>query len=217
MTLDAVEQRTSIPVPWAVTIFAVVTVGVFATAWLTGQALWVVALLTLGAALCAAVALTTAGPVFETRVFRIIAHLLLGSLVLLVASVMTALGAAEGALTASLVFFVVLASIWAVGVALVLAALFVFVGARRSLRVVATVGLVVTGVLGVFPALVLGGVVLQLLQEGLTVPLAQDLRDDLIPFLALFVAFVVFPALVFRQDLRGLRERRSDGPDPRRG
>ncbi|WP_170864877.1 hypothetical protein [Halogranum amylolyticum] len=37
MTLDALRRRVHIPLPWAVTIVAVITVGVFAGTWLSGS------------------------------------------------------------------------------------------------------------------------------------------------------------------------------------
>jgi len=42
------------------------------------------------------------------------------------------------------------------------------------------------------------------------VALVEDVRDDLLPVLALAVAFSVLPALVFRWDLRALGSRQPD-------
>lgn len=211
MTLDALRERVRIPLPWAVTVFAVITVGVFAGAWLSGSPLWLVALSTLIAATFTGLGLTVSGPMLADRTVRTVAHLLLGLLGLAVALLGTLLGVAEGITGVQPVDVVVLGSFWALGLTLVIAGVFVFFEAHRYLRPVARVGLALAVVWGVVVAAVLGDIAVGLLLEGFDSASVGALQDDLVPFLALFAAFVVFPALVFRQDLRELDARDADG------
>lgn len=210
MNLEILRQRVQIPIPWAVTIFAVITVGVFAGTWLSGSPIWLVTLSTLVAAILTGIGLTVSGPLFSNRVFRVVSHLLLGLLGLFVALLGTLLGAAEGISALTLVDVVVLGSFWGLGGTLVLAGVLVFFEAHRYLGPVARVGLVLAVVWGLVVAVVLVDIAVHLL-EGFDAAFVWGFRDDLIPFLAVFVAFVVLPALVFRQDLRELRGREADG------
>lgn len=130
-----------------------------------------------------------------------VAHAVLGLFVSIVAVFVTAFGAAAGALTLSAVTVVVIGSLWGLGVALVLSGLAIVLGADQLLRRVARVGLALTAVWGVVVAVQLGRVVVHVLVEGFDPTIVQDLRDDLIPFLVVSIAFVVLPALIFRQDL----------------
>lgn len=210
MSLDALRQRVQVPLPWAVTVLAVITVGVFAGTWLSGSPIWLVALSTLVAAILTGFGLTVSGPLFSNRVFRIVSHLLLGLLGLFVALLGTLLGVAEGIPGLRPVDVVVLGSLWALGLTLVLAGVLVFLEAHRYLGPVARVGLALAVVWGLVVAVVLVDIAVHLL-EGFDAAFVWALRDDLVPFLAVFVAFVVLPALVFRQDLRDLRAREADG------
>lgn len=202
MTFDALGQRLRVPLPWAATILAVVTLGVFAGTWLSGSPGWLVVGATLLAALLAGGVLTTTGPVLGTRTRWLVAHVVLGLFVAVVALLVTLLGGAAGALDVSLQTVVVLGSLWGLALALLTAGLADFLGARRLLRRVATLGLALTVVWGLVVAVALGGVVVQLLVEGVDLGLVQDLRDDLLPFLVVSVGLVVLPALVFRRDRR---------------
>jgi hypothetical protein len=219
MAIDAIRERLTIPLPWAVAIFAVVTVTAFAGSWISGRSPGTVVLVTTLAAVLTAAGLTVLGPMFRTRTFRVLAHLLPGLFVLFVAFLVTALGAAGGALTLSLATVAVLGSLWGLGVILVLAGVLVIVGTPRQLRIVATIGLGVTIVWAVVVGVVLASLLVRIVTVGIDQSLAQDLRDDLIPFLSAFVAIVLIPALVFFQDRRyaeqSVRPRESssgDGP-----
>jgi len=205
VNLDGFRDRLSVPLPWAVTIVAAITVAAFSGTWLSGQSPVTVVFATLLAALLGVAGVTVLGPVFRTRVFRVVAHLLLGLFVLVVALLITLLSAAEGGLTLSVATVAILGSVWGVGIALVLAGIMVAVDARRPLRAVATAGLAVTAVWGVLVVLVLGSLVVDLLTVGIDQSLAQDVEDDLLPFLVAFVTILVVPALVFLQDWRGSR------------
>ena len=221
MAIDALRERLTIPLPWAVAIFAVVVVTVFAGSWISGRSPGTVILFTALAAVLTAAGLTVLGPIFRTRTFRIVAHLLLGLFVLFVAFLVTALGAAEGALTLSLVTVAILGSLWGLGVALVVAGLLVIAGATRLLRIVATIGLGVTIVWAVVVGVILASLLFRIVTGGIDQSLAQDLRDDLIPFLSAFVAIVVIPALIFFQDRRYAEQsvrsgESSRGDEPRR-
>lgn len=204
MKIDTLRERVQIPFPWAVTVFVVITVGVFAGVWLSGSPLWLVVLSTITAALLSGLGLTVTGPMLADRTVRTAAHLLLGLLGLAVALLGTLLGIAEGIRTLTLVDVAVLGSFWGLGVTLVLAGVFVFVEADRYLRPVATMGLALAIIWGLVVAAVLGDIAVHLLLEGFDVTIVRALGDDLVPFLAVFVALVVLPILVFRQDLRGL-------------
>lgn len=211
MTFDALRERIRIPLPWAVTVFAVITVGVFGGVWLSGSALWLVVLSTLVAALLAGLGLTVSASVFSNRLFRTVAHLLLGSLGLFVALLGTLLGTAEDGSAFGFVDLIVLGSFFGLGFTLMLAGVLVFFETRRLLRQVARVGLVLAVVWGAVVAVVLGDIAVGLLFERFDSASVRALRDDLVPFLALFVAFVVLPALVFGQDIRELEARDTDG------
>ncbi|SEP12869.1 hypothetical protein SAMN04487948_11573 [Halogranum amylolyticum] len=159
----------------------------------------------LDAGVLTGIALTTTGPVLRTRSFRLLAHAVLGAFVLFAALLVTAFSAAAGALTLSFVNVVVLGSIWGLGVTLVLAGVLVFLEANQMLRRVATIGLAITVVWGLVVVILVGGVVAHLIAEGFDLAIVQDLRDDLVPFLVVSIAFVVLPVLVFHQDLKELR------------
>jgi hypothetical protein len=191
--LDALRERTAVPLSWVATIVATVAVGAFVATWLSGRPVLFVVQSTLAAALLAGLSLIVSRP-----------------LVGIVAVVGTALGAAGGALGSSLVPLVVLASVWGLGLALALAGVLVGLGARRALRRVATVGLTIAAAWGVVVVAVLVGLAGQVLVASPDVALVEDVRDDLLPVLALAVAFSVLPALVFRWDLRELGSRQPD-------
>jgi hypothetical protein len=192
--LDALRERTAVPLSWVATIVATVAVGAFVATWLSGRPVLFVVQSTLAAALLAGLSLIVSRP-----------------LVGIVAVVGTALGAAGGALGSSLVPLVVLASVWGLGLALALAGVLVGLGARRALRRVATVGLTIAAAWGVVVVVaVLVGLAGQVLVASPDVALVEDVRDDLLPVLALAVAFSVLPALVFRWDLRELGSRQPD-------
>lgn len=72
------------------------------------------------------------------------------------------------------------------------------------------VGLTIAAVWGVVVVAVLVGLAGQVLVASPHVALVEDVRDDLLPVLALAVAFSVLPALVFRWDLRALGSRQPD-------
>ncbi|HKL30584.1 MAG TPA: hypothetical protein VJ898_15120, partial [Natrialbaceae archaeon] len=117
MNLDGFRDRLSVPLPWAVTIVAAITVAAFSGTWLSGQSPVTVVFATLLAALLGVAGVTVLGPVFRTRVFRVVAHLLLGLFVLVVALLITLLSAAEGGLTLSVATVAILGSVWGVGIA----------------------------------------------------------------------------------------------------
>jgi hypothetical protein len=188
-----------------VAIVAAITVATFSGAWISGQSPVTVAGATVFAALLGVAGVTVLGPVFRNRVFRVVAHLLLGLFVLVVALLITLLSAAEGALTRSVATVAILGSVWGVGITLVLAGIMVAVDARRPLRVVATAGLAVTAIWGLVVLLIVGSLVVDLLTAGIDQSLAQDVEDDLLPFLVAFVTVLVVPALVFLQDWRASR------------
>jgi len=202
MTPGRSVRRLRVTRPWATTILAVVTVGVFAVTWLGGNPPWVVAVATLAAAGLALLALRTRGAALGTLAFRVVAHLLLGLAALAVALLYAVLAVAEGELTGSLQSVVILASLWGIGGALVLAGILVAASAGRPLRWVARVGLSVTAVWGAYLTVVLAGLLVRVLTTGLDAGLARSLGDDLVPFVVLFVSFVVLPVLVFRRDVR---------------
>lgn len=205
MNRDELQARLSVPLPWAVTIVAAITVAAFSGTWISGQSPVTVLLVTLLAALLGVAGVTVLGPVFRNRVFRVAAHLLLGLFVLVVALLITLLSAAEGALTLSVATVAILGSVWGVGITLVLAGIMVAVDARRPLRVVATAGLAVTAIWGLVVLLIVGSLVVDLLTAGIDQSLAQDVEDYLLPFLVAFVTVLVVPALVFLQDWRASR------------
>jgi hypothetical protein len=198
-------MRVGASLPWVITIFVVLTVGVFAVTWLSGSPLWVVVFSTLVVAFLTAVGLTTTGPVLRTRVFRTVAHLVLGLFVSVVALFVTLFSAAAGVLTLSPTNVVVFGSLWGLGIALLVSGVSIPLGARRLLRGVATVGLGLAVFWGAVVAVMLGDLVVHGLLEGFDPAIGQDLRDDLIPLLVVSIAFVALPAMVFRQDLRELR------------
>ncbi|WP_458207956.1 hypothetical protein [Haladaptatus sp. NG-SE-30] len=207
--LDAFQQRIEIPRSWALTISAVVIIGVFAATWLAGSSLWLVAIYTLVAALVTPVGLAILGTAFRFRTFDILAHVLLGLFVSAVALIITLLSVAEGALGASL-YSVVLGSFWAIGIALVVAGILVFAEAHRRLRLVAIFGLTVAVIWGLMLAVFLGGLVIDIALGGIGDALGHDLRDDLIPFLVIFGSLVILPSFVFFRDLRETRGQRQN-------
>ncbi|WP_458188142.1 hypothetical protein [Haladaptatus sp. NG-WS-4] len=206
---DTLQQRMEIPLLWALTIVAVLIVGVFAATWLAGSSLWMVGVSTLAAAFLAPIGLAILGTALRYRLFDIVAHVVLGLSALFVALLVTLLSAAEGALTLSPGTLVV-GTIWVIGIALVLAGVFVFVDAPRRLRLVATLGLGVTAVWGLIVAVIVGELVVDIVFVGVDESLVQDLRDDLVPILAVFVSLVVLPSLVFVRDLQESRKRSSN-------
>jgi hypothetical protein len=130
----------------------------------------------------------------------------LGPVVLLAAAVLAVLFSADGVLTTAPAI-VVLAGLWIEGLALLLAGVLLFRGATRAVRPVATAGLGIVVLWGLLAVVSLEGVALRLVADG--VDSTGFYRRDAVGALAIVVIFVVLPALVFIQDLRGRRDRGS--------